>query len=388
MLQTMSAHLARSETDLDQLKRCAVRLSAHGKGILAADESIRTIGKRLESYGLTNDAETRRRLREMLVTSVQPIGDWLSGMILFEETLSQFVRVGNGLIDEPKTFSAYLESRQILPGIKVDTGLQPLENSERETHTTGLDGLSERCQRAYNNGARFAKWRAAIRIDEMAGLPTEDAISVNAKELAEYAKICLSCRLVPIVEPEILVDGSHNAAVAARVARRVIPAVYRALEELKVPIEATLLKPMMITPGVKCSEDVRKIDGDPDVVARNTLDVMRDVVPELVPGIMFLSGGMTEEEATVCLDRINKMAGGNKPWNLSFSFGRALQTSALLTWGGQDENRGRASEMAAKLAHANSQACRGVFAGKHPSIVQSDTLYENFRGWQGKGPPA
>lgn len=387
MLQTMSAHPALSDADLDQLKDRAIKLSAHGKGILAADESIRTIGKRLESHGLTNDPETRRRLREMLVTSDDPIGDWLSGMILFEETLSQFVRVGNGSTDEHKTFSTYLESRGILPGIKVDTGLQPLENSERETHTTGLDGLRERCERAYENGARFAKWRAAIRIDETAGLPTDDAISVNAKELAEYAKICLSCRLVPIVEPEILVDGSHDAAAAARVARRVIPTVYRALEQLKVPLEATLLKPMMITPGVKSSDDVRKRDGNPEVVARNTLDVMRDVVPGLVPGIMFLSGGMTEEEATVCLDRVNKMAGENKPWNLSFSFGRALQTSALLTWAGQDENRGRASAIAAKLAHANSQACRGVFDGKHPSIVQSDTLYENFRGWQGKGPP-
>lgn len=230
--------------------------SAAGKGILAAAESVRTIGKRLEGHGLKNDEKTRRQLREMLIWSDEALHDWLSGIISFEETLTQHVAV-----EGKQTFAAYLTSRHIFPGIKVDTGLKPLPQSPRKTHKTALDTLRARCERTYAHGARFAKWRAAIRIDEPAGLPSDSAIKVNAEELAEYARIALQAGLVRIVEPEILLDGKHDAAAAARAARRVIPTVYNALRKLGVPLEATLLKPMMIKPGVNCSEEVRERDG-------------------------------------------------------------------------------------------------------------------------------
>lgn len=367
--------------DTEEVKKNAAHLARRGYGILAADESVGTIGKRLVAQGLTNDEETRRKFREILLTS-PGLEEAISGVILFHETLYQ--RASDG-----RTFPEVLKDRGILVGIKVDTGLKPLEDYPRETHTSGLDGLRERCEKYYEVGARFAKWRAALRIEEGEGSPSKKAIEINASELASYARCAVDSGLVPIVEPEILVDGTHSASVAAKIARAVIPACYEALRKENVPLAATLLKPMMITPGIKHPN--REKEAQPEAVARATLDVMRDVVPSDVPGIMFLSGGMGEEEATRCLNALNCLAQSEQkhddkddgvPWNLSFSFGRALQTSPLQTWKGKDENVEKAKNLAVALAKANSAAQLGKFRGSHPSLTADNTLYEGYRGWR------
>lgn len=358
---------------IHDLKETAARLSRPGHGILAADESVSTIGKRLEAKGLENSIETRRTFREILLTAPGN-ENALSGAILFEETLYQTTKEGIRFVD-------VLNSVGVLPGIKVDKGLKEREDSPKETWTAGLDGLCERCEIYFKDGARFAKWRATLRIDVDMGLPTGAAIEENAETLANYAYEAQKGHLVPIVEPEILIDGSHSQQVSADVARRVIRACYRALEKKQVVLEATLLKPMMILPGLNY-DGREKISAE--TVARMTLDVMKDVVPSNVSGIMFLSGGMSELEATRNLNELNKLAAREgAPWSLSFSYGRALQSSALEVWGGKEEMISRAKEMAAAVAIANGQAQLGKFDGKHPAVDADQSLYESFRGWRG-----
>lgn len=361
---------------IQDLKETAARLSRRGHGILAADESVNTIGKRLKAKGLENNSETRRKLREVLITA-PGIEHALSGVILFEETLYQKASDGRRFVD-------ILNSVGILPGIKVDKGLQKREGSPRETVTMGLDGLRERCKKYFDDGARFAKWRATIRIDVACGLPTDTAIDENAETLAKYALEAQRGCLVPIVEPEILIDGIYDIQTSADVARRVIRACYRALKREEVVEEASLLKPMMVLPGLDCPE--RESIGS-ELIARTTLDVMRDVVPASVPGIMFLSGGMSEVEATRNLNELNKLAADEgAPWSLSFSFGRALQSSALTLWSGKEEMVEKAKKMAAAVALANGRAQLGAFDGRHPSIdSENRSLHESFRGWGGAG---
>jgi fructose-bisphosphate aldolase, class I len=360
-----------------ELRAIAKRLASPGKGILAADESVGTIGKRLIAMGLENIEETRRGYREILICADN--ADSLAGVILFHETLMQCTSDGI-------PFTEILSKKGILVGIKVDAGLEPMAESAQETVTLGLHGLEERCQEYYQRGARFTKWRAALKIDQALGLPSEAAVRANALSLAKYAKIAQSCGLVPIVEPEILIDGTHGAELSSAVSERVIAACYVALREEGVLLEATLLKPMMILPGISNSA---RMSTTAEQVASMTLKCMNAVVPREVPGIMFLSGGMSEVEATRNLNALNQLPDAkHSPWTLSFSFGRALQSSAMTTWNGKAENVGAASKVAAALAFANAQAQLGQFAGPHPSLAEDKPLYEGYRGWRSGEDPA
>lgn len=346
----------------------AAQLCRPGRGILAADESPSTIGKRLTSYNLPNEACTRRAFREILITAPDNESAY-SGIILFPETLYQKSASG-------KPFIETLNEKGILPGVKVDTGLQPLPGRPEETFTKGIDGLQDRCRQYFEDGARFAKWRAALRINEEKGLPSGEAVERNADELAEYAQIAQGAGLVPIVEPEILIDGKHTQAVSASVAKRVITVVYSKLRERGVLVEGTLLKPMMILPGIDSG-----VKSSAEEVARVTLATMKEVVPAEVAGIMFLSGGMGEAEATRNLAALNRV-GKDAPWRVSFSFGRALQTSVMECWRGRDEMRDEAKGIAAQLGLVNAKATLGVYEG-HP-YEGGAGLYEGFRGWRGE----
>jgi len=352
----------------------AQRLSKSGGGILASDESTGTIGKRLVSAGLENNETTRRDFRELLYTG-EELGKYLNGVILFHETIYQSTRSGERFVD-------VLTKQGILVGIKVDKGLKPLPKHPEETYTEGLDGLEDRCKEYYKQGARFAKWRTTLKIDVGKSLPSEACIAVNAAGLADYASIAQKSGLVPIVEPEILIDGTHGVEISAVVAEHVISAVYDQLRVRQVLLEGTLLKPMMILPGSSWPEKV-----DPELVAAVTIKTMRRCVPAAVPGIMFLSGGMSEEQATVNLNKINILAKSDEkelicPWSLSFSYGRALQSSVLSTWGGKEETREDAKTVAVALARANSLAQQGLYEGPHPTTLQVSNLIEGFRGWR------
>ncbi|CAM9294175.1 unnamed protein product [Sphacelaria rigidula] len=363
-----------TEKEKEALAATAQALATRGKGILAADESTRTIGKRLESAGLTNSAETRRAYREVLLSPPR-MGEWLGGVILFEETLLQATSDG-------VPFAKLLRDKGVLPGVKTDKGLDPIPSSPRETTTKGMDTLLERSKRYFEQGARFAKWRATIRIDEEAGLPTTKAIQANASQLAQYAVISQAAGLTPIVEPEILIEGTHSPELFAEVSERVLGAVYGALSEANVYLEGTVLKPQMIMAGVDAPEK----KASPQRTAELTLRTLRRRVPPAVPGVFFLSGGQSEEEATVNLDVINRMADadpdGKHPWSMSFSFGRSLQASVLKIWAGRRENFAAAVEMAGLLAKANASAQLGVYEGPHPSICGCSSLHETNRGWR------
>ncbi|PKI32659.1 hypothetical protein CRG98_046969 [Punica granatum] len=277
----------------------AAYIGTPGKGILAADESTGTIGKRLSSINVENVEENRRSLRELLFTTPGAL-ECLSGVILFEETLYQKTHDGKPFVD-------VLKVGKVLPGIKVDKGTVELPGTNGETTTQGLDGLAERCQKYYAAGARFAKWRAVLKIGP--NEPSQLAINDNANGLARYAVICQQNGLVPIVEPEILVDGPHNIDKCADVTERVLAACYKALNDHHVLLEGTLLKPNMVTPG----SDSPKVA--PEVIAEYTVRALQRTVPAAVPAVVFLSGGQSEEEATLNLNAMNKLK-GKKPWSL------------------------------------------------------------------------
>lgn len=333
----------------DELKATAKRICQPGKGILAADESNKTCGARLKSIGVENTEENRRKYRELLFTA-PGFKDHISGVIMYEETLYQ--KDSNG-----KPFVDIINEAGAVSGIKVDTGIAPLPGADDEGYTMGLDGLRERCQEYYRQGARFAKWRAVLRIDSK-GLPSDRSIQANATGLAQYAAICQECGLVPIVEPEILMDGDHDIEVAAACAERVLVAVYDALAISGVLLEGTLLKPNMVTPGVDSG-----IKATPEDIAYYTVRTFSRTVPAAVAGITFLSGGMSEEEASLNLNAINAIPYERKPWTLTFSFGRALQATTLKTWGGKDENKDAAQKVFAERAKANGLAQLGQYAG-------------------------
>jgi fructose-bisphosphate aldolase class I len=330
----------------DELIATANYIGTPGKGILAADESTGTIGKRLSSINVENNENNRRILRELLFTTPGAF-DCLSGVILFEETLYQKSSSG-------KLFVDILKEGGVLPGIKVDKGTVELAGTNGETTTQGLDDLGKRCAEYYKAGARFAKWRAVLKIG--ANEPSQLAINENANGLARYAIICQENGLVPIVEPEILVDGPHDINKCADVTERVLAACYKALNDHHVLLEGTLLKPNMVTPG----SDAPKVA--PEVIAEYTVRALQRTMPSAVPAVVFLSGGQSEEEATVNLNAMNKLQ-TKKPWALTFSFGRALQSSTLKAWAGKDENIQKAQAAFFTRCKANSEATIGKYQG-------------------------
>ncbi|XP_023523526.1 fructose-bisphosphate aldolase, cytoplasmic isozyme 1 [Cucurbita pepo subsp. pepo] len=343
----------------EELIKNAKYIASPGKGILAADESTGTIGKRLASISVENVESNRQALRELLFTSPNALS-YLSGVILFEETLYQKTSDG-------KPFVEVLQENNVIPGIKVDKGTVELAGTNGETTTQGFDSLGARCQQFYKAGARFAKWRAVLKIG--ASEPSELSIQQNAQGLARYAIICQENGLVPIVEPEILTDGSHDIKKCAAATEIVLAAVYKALSDHHVLLEGTLLKPNMVTPG-SASPKVA-----PEVVAEYTVAALLRTVPAAVPGIVFLSGGQSEEEATLNLNAINKLQ-VLKPWTLSFSFGRALQQSTLKIWSGKKENVGKAQEAFLVRCKANSEATVGKYGGGSGNGLASESLYE------------
>jgi fructose-bisphosphate aldolase class I len=337
----------------EELARTAKAIAGPGKGILAVDESTKTIGKRLESIGVPNTEENRQAYRGLLFTC-PGLGNYVSGAILYEETLYQNHANGTPFVD-------CLNSVGVFPGIKVDTGLQPLPGADPiETWCTGLDGLKERAAKYYAQGARFAKWRAVLQIAD--GCPSALSIQENAWGLARYARAVQESGLVPIVEPEILMDGDHSIETTIEVQGKVLAAVYKALSDNNVFLEGSLLKPSMTCPGAECTEPVTK-----EKIAEYTVRVMERHVPAAVPGIMFLSGGLSEEEASIYLNTMNAVP-RKGPWSMSFSYGRALQQSALKAWGGKTENIPAAQKALLARAQANSEANLGKYvAGSQPS---------------------
>lgn len=313
-----------------------------GKGILAADESHPTMAKRLARVGVESTERVRRDYREMLLTTPR-LSDHISGVILFDETIRQTRSSG-------VTFAQGLLRSGIIPGIKVDAGLTPLPRFPGESVTQGLDGLPDRLAEYAALGARFAKWRAVIRIGP--GRPSSTCVAANAHALARFAAAAQEQGLVPVVEPEVLMDGAHTLERCSVVTSAVLRAVYDQLARHRVDLEGTLLKPNMVLPGTESGEVV----GDEDVAAA-TLAVLRDTVPASVPGLVFLSGGQTPEQATARLDALNRQS--PQPWQLSFSFGRALQAPVLDAWAGRHENRDVAQAALLHRARMNGLARRG-----------------------------
>ena len=331
-----------------ELIETARRIATPGKGILAADESTGTIGQRFSKIDVENTFENRQAYRTLLFTS-PGLGQFISGVIQYEETLDN--RSPDGTL-----LQEYLHREGIIPGIKVDKGTKVLAGTDGETATFGLDGLDERCKTYYEKGCRFAKWRAVLKIGP--NQPSERAILENAHGLARYASICQQNGLVPIVEPEVLSDGTHSIEECAEKSTRVFAAVIKALHDYGVLLEGSLLKPNMITSG--SSAEVKAAAGD---VAWKTVQTLLRTTPAAIPGILFLSGGQSEEEASVALNTFNALPGVKRPWTLSFSFGRALQDSCLKAWRGKTENVEAAQQALLRRAEANSKASLGTYEG-------------------------
>src|SRR5881394_2252848 len=328
-----------------ELHETARALVAEGKGILAADESTGTIKKRLGSIGAESTEENRRAYRQLLFTT-EGAEDYISGVILYDETIRQST-------DDGTPFPKLLESKGIIPGIKVDTGAKPLALTDGETITEGLDGLRARLEEYRELGARFAKWRATYSIAD--DKPSEYCIWTNAHALARYAALCQEAGLVPVVEPEVLMDGDHDLHASAKTTGRVLNAVYTELHDQRLDLYGTLLKPNMVLSGY----DALNRAGV-DEVAEASLDEYDRHVPAAVPGIVFLSGGQSDEDATAHLNAMN--AGGPHPWQLSFSYGRALQAPALKAWVGKPENVEAAQRAYYHRAKMNGAARTGMYA--------------------------
>ena len=316
-----------------------------GKGILAADESLPTIGKRFQSVGVASTAENRRAYRSLLFTT-PGIGEFISGVILFDETLVQ--KDSDGVL-----LPEVLQRQGIVPGVKVDKGKVALANAPGDMVTQGLDGLAERLQEYRTQGARFAKWREVYPIS--ADNPTSLGIEANAEMLARYAAVCQGAGIVPIVEPEVLLDGDHSLQRCAEVSEAVLHAVFHALHRHQVVLEWMLLKPSMVLPGKEHAQQA-----DTDEIAQATIKLLRRVVPAAVPSINFLSGGQTPEQATIRLNAINALY-PQAPWALSFSYARALQEPVLATWRGQPANVAAAQRVFQRRARLNAAARKGQY---------------------------
>jgi len=351
-----------TEEQRANLKRVAESIVAPGKGILAADESTGTIGKRFAAINVDNTEENRRAYRELLFTCDKQIAQNLGGVILFHETLYQESSEG-------VRFVKILKDLGINPGIKVDKGCVNLPGTHEESTTQGLDGLAERVKQYVQDGCTFAKWRCVIKINEANNVPTDVAIQENAQVLARYAVICQQNGLVPIVEPEILIDGPHNINVSLRITERVLACVYKTLVDHHVYLEGTLLKPNMVTPGQTCTEKATA-----EEIGLATVLALRRTVPAAVPGITFLSGGQSEIEATANLNAMNKVE-LLKPWALSFSYGRALQASVLKAWRGKPENVCEAQKVLLKRAQFNGLSTIGKYKGEDMSSEAAASLF-------------
>jgi fructose-bisphosphate aldolase class I len=332
--------------DTKTLEATARALVVPGKGILAADESTGTIKKRFDKIGVESTEENRRAYRDLLFTT-EGIGDYISGVILFDETIRQPSLEG-------VPFPKLLERQGVIPGIKVDSGAKPLALAEAgETVTEGLDGLRERLAEYHALGARFAKWRATYTITDT--LPSQDAIDVNADALARYAALCQEAGVVPIVEPEVMMEGGHTIQRAEDVTSAVLEALYHALYQQRIHLPGSLLKPNMVLSGYDAP-----VSASVHEVADKTLECFYARVPAAVPGVVFLSGGQSDEDATAHLDAMNKR--GPHPWELSFSYGRALQAAAQQAWRGNPADRGAAQAAFRHRAKLNSLARSGKYS--------------------------
>ena len=334
--------------ELDKLASVAQDMVIDNKGLLAADESTGTITKRFDSIDVESTEENRRDYRELLFRA-KDIGKFISGVILYDETIRQSATDGTRLVE-------LMEEQGVIPGIKVDTGAKPLAGSINETITEGLDGLTERVSEYVDLGAKFAKWRAVIKIGE--DTPSGNAIHTNAHALARYAKICQEGGLVPIVEPEVLMDGNHDIETCQFITEETLNSVFSELYAQEVALEGIILKPNMVLSGSEAEKQAQ-----PAEVAAETVATLLRCVPAAVPGVMFLSGGQSEIDATV---HLNLMNANNKilPWKLSYSYGRALQASALKAWLGKTENTKLAQDALLLRASLNSAACDAKYKGE------------------------
>lgn len=335
-----------SDADKAELKQIAEKIVAAGHGILAADESNGTMGKRLAPINVENNEANRLNYRTILMSSDKSMANYIGGVIFFHETLYQKDSNGTLLRD-------LLKNKGITVGIKVDKGVAKLLGTDDETTTQGLDGLNERCAQYKLDGCDFAKWRCTIKISDK--MPTQLAIMENANVLARYASICQMNRIVPIVEPEVLCDGTHTIERCQEVTEKVLAAVYKALNDHHVYIEGTLLKPNMVTAGQGCPKQ-----NTPEEVAEATVTAFRRTIPPAMPGVVFLSGGQSELSASANLNAINAHP-AVKPWALSFSFGRALQASVLKAWKGEAGNAAAAEKAFLHRARMNSLASVGKY---------------------------
>jgi fructose-bisphosphate aldolase class I len=331
--------------DLEQLNKTAEAIVAEGKGILAADESDGTIKKRFDSIGTESTEESRRAYRDLLFTT-EGVEEYISGVILFDETIRQSSADGT-------PFPKLLESKGVIPGIKVDKGAKPLALAEGETVTEGLDGLRGRLEEYRELGARFTKWRGVISIGK--NIPSEYCLWTNAHALARYASLSQEAGLVPIVEPEVLMEGDHSLERSFEVTSRTLHAVFTELRDQRVHPEGMLLKPNMVLSGYDNADQASH-----EQVAEETIRCFKRHVPAAVPGIVFLSGGQSDEDATANLNAMNAI--GPHPWQLSFSYGRALQAPALKAWGGKQENVEAAQRAYYHRAKMNSAARTGMYA--------------------------
>jgi fructose-bisphosphate aldolase class I len=328
--------------NLAELNKVAMAMTAPGKGILAADESTGTIKKRFDAIGVESTEENRRDYREMLFRASEGMKH-ISGVILYDETIWQKAKDGTPLVEIIKRAGS-------IPGIKVDEGTKPLPNCPGELVTIGLDKLADRLPKYYEQGARFAKWRGVIDIG--AGIPTYTCIRANTHALARYAALCQAANLVPIVEPEVLMDGDHDIDRCFTVTEQVLKTVFNELFDAHVQLEGMVLKPNMAVPGKRCTKRASV-----EEVAEKTVAVLKICVPAAVPGIAFLSGGQSDEEATAHLDAMNKL--GNLPWRLTFSYGRALQHAPQKAWSGRAENVAAAQRAFSHRAKMNGLATLG-----------------------------
>ncbi len=330
--------------DINILNKIAVKMVADSKGILAIDESHGTCKKRFDALNINVTEENRRSYRDMLI-SANSLSDYISGAILFDETIRQKTSDGS-------TFPDYLNKVGIIPGIKVDAGAKPFSCHPGEKITEGLDGLSERMKEYSALGAKFAKWRAVISIGE--SMPSTACMLANSHALARYASICQETNIVPIVEPEVLMDGSHNIKQCFEVTNTMQSILFEALDKLDVNFSGVILKPNMVTPGINSVEK-----SNPEEIAELTVKCLGNNVPKEVPGIAFLSGGQSDENASNNLNNINKI--NNNPWKVTFSYGRALQLEAMKKWKGNNQNIVEAQKIISKRAHMNSLAASGKY---------------------------
>ena len=330
--------------NLADLNKVALAMVTPGKGILAADESSGTIKKRFDGIDVVSTEESRRDYREMLFRSSEAMSQYISGVILYDETIWQNAKDGTPLVK-------IIERSGAIPGIKVDEGTQPLPNCPGELITVGLDKLAERLKKYYERGARFAKWRAVINIDKDT-IPSMTAIRANAHALGRYAALCQDAQIVPIVEPEVLMDGDHDIDRCYEMSQRVLNKTFQELRIQRVALEGMVLKPNMVVPGKKSAKQASVAE-----VAEKSVRLLKNCVPAAVPGIAFLSGGQSDEEATAHLNAMNRI--GGLPWHLTFSYGRALQAAPLKAWSGRAENVAAGQRAFSHRARMNSLASKG-----------------------------